>query len=219
MLSNLHIAAVISCAVLLSSCRKEEAPVTTHPPESGIAITEGPTQIPDEKDASPEAQVRSVGSNPVHALPSREPDQPLAGRGWHTPTEAQFISGDALDVALIGRALQGKWSETVQQMKGDAVADQDAIELTRTYESYIKATLGQFDGLKLKEFACGITLCAGTIISSDKSAYTQWQKNMLSIRQPPVFSFVDMEIRAQSSIEQRFAFSSDATAPGLSGRR
>lgn len=206
--------AAVVCVFVLSSCNKEHPADSAHSPELEAADIGDPAR----------GAVQDHAVAALHVAPStslrapQAPATPLAGMGRHTPTEARFVTGDALDVPLVGRAFHGDWSETIRQLKGDSVADQDAIELGRVYEKEIEAALARFNSLELKEFACGVTLCAGTITSREKGAYAQWRKSTMSVNQPPVFSFIDMEVQLPSSTDYRFAFSTDRTAPGLRGQ-
>lgn len=210
-------------ALLTSGCGNDSSSALGDAPSRAAAAPEtaAPSSEGGESPAGAQSsQTAAIG--PEAARPSASSSgpsvQPLPGVGRHTPSEARFVTNDALDVSLLGRALQGPWRDVVQQLRADALADQDATELTRLYEPYISNSLGSDRGMQLKDFACGVTLCAGTITSRDQPAYASWREMLINSDSSPLYSFIDSEVEGNLNYEYRLAFSADETAPALLGQ-
>ncbi|MBS0211680.1 MAG: hypothetical protein JSR26_00685 [Proteobacteria bacterium] len=130
----------------------------------------------------------------------------------YLPIERGLMHGQSMDAASARNYLQSKRFDSFmrafqKEMSGDPLAS----DLANTYSTAMK---GQFNAsenqLKLQDFACGLTLCMGNVISSDQAAYDKWVNAFGSNKSTPNFSYSDYEVDdGDGVIEHRFIFSTD----------
>jgi hypothetical protein len=173
---------------------------------------------------------------------STRPTSPLNGRDAGMP-DAKRVSpstppaaNPAPYLAFESAMLQGSELSLDQAMlalKGDAfdhylalIAQQsmrvpEAAELTDAYSRTLQAALKENPALSMQNFACGLSLCAGTISTggrADAAQVEQWRQSLSLAGNTPAYSMIDVTVPGKDGrVEHRFIFSSDARINGIHG--
>jgi hypothetical protein len=110
-----------------------------------------------------------------------------------------------------------QFNDFVRKMRDEMAADAAARDVGELYIGALRNNLLQTPDLRISEFACGITVCAGTIESSGESpSWSQWTKNFDDDTSAPTYVFAELPVdRDDGVIEHRFVFSTDPDSNAL----
>lgn len=164
------------------------------------------------------AQVQATNSAVVTV-----PDQAPAAGGTAAPprfpallnSERTLMESDSLSAAKVTQIIKtDRFEEFVEQLGSDAAVDPLAQDLTLAERKRWEAKLG--DKAALREFACGLSVCAGTIgLGGNTAVYDGIADDFLQ-NGPQGGSLLDYRVDlGNGSYQQRFVMSLDPAVHGV----
>ena len=136
------------------------------------------------------------------------------------PEESQLVANGQLNQTAVQSAMRSpQFDDFVRKMRDEMAADAAARDVGELYIGAIRNNLLQNPELRMNEFACGTTICAGSIeASSDSPSWSQWTKNFDDDASAPTYVFAELPFdRGSGVIEHRFVFSTDPDSNALTG--
>ena len=136
--------------------------------------------------------------------------------------ESAMLQGSALSFDQAMLALQGDaFDHYLSLIAQQSMRVPEAAELTDAYSRTLQAALKDTPGLSMQNFACGLSLCAGTISTAsgtDAAQVEQWRQSLSLAGNTPAYSMIDVTVDGKDGrVEHRFIFSSDASINGIHG--
>lgn len=137
-----------------------------------------------------------------------------AGDATYLPAERRLLQGDHLSAAAAEAMLKSdRFIDRVREFEAEAARDRDAQDLTNAYRKQVEQALAEG---RLMAFACGLSVCAGSIRTPSAQAYADWSEAFASNPGAPIYSQVDYPVeRAEGDYENRFVISIDPAANGV----
>lgn len=106
------------------------------------------------------------------------------------------------------------FGKTVREFEKDAGSRPEAQDLTAHYKQAITRSLDK--DKSLGEFACGYSLCIGSVRTASAEAYEAWSEQFGMDAAAPTYSFSGLSKKlGEHSYEGRFVFSTDPTARSM----
>lgn len=106
------------------------------------------------------------------------------------------------------------FEKTVQAFAHDAGKRSEAQDLTAHYKQAIARSLGKNESLG--EFACGYSLCIGSVRTRSAEEYEAWTEKFGLDAAAPTYSFSGLSKKlGQQNYEGRFVFSTDPAARSM----
>lgn len=204
----------LAICLLSSGCNeaKEQEAITQMAPDPEIS---GATRSALSSDAHNE-EILAADDSPYPPQPhiagtSAMQERPPA----YLPTESAFLAhqGTSVSQEAVASALKSKdFDDLMLAMSSDMGGDSAAQDLTRIYRTAIERELGP--GARLTSFACGTTLCAGSIHArGTNDAFSEWERNFGTTNGVPAYVLMTMVFdRGENYFENRFFFSTDPAA-------
>lgn len=158
---------------------------------------------PDMLQTRPPAALRDTTRRPMATLPA----------------EQSLLRNGAISVEQVGAVIQTRdFAKLIEQFALESATDPLAQDMTSLQSRDMERRL---DGVgRLNGFACGLSLCAGSInIGRNNDAYQRFVD--ASNQQPSnAYSYMDyLADNGDGTFEARFIMSVDPEANGISGRR
>lgn len=175
---------------------------------------------------SSSAAVRNAGSGqevaPATATSARGTIPSSAGGGMsagdspYLAAESAMLQDGALSVEQSDAILASDkvFEKTVRAFADDAGKRPEAQDLTAHYRQAIARSLGKDESLG--EFACGYSLCIGSVRTRSAEAYEAWTEKFGLDAAAPTYSFSGLSKKLdQRNHEGRFVFSTDPAARSM----
>lgn len=178
----------------------------------------------------------SITSGPTRPTPPPNGPDARTPAAQGLPPSLPHASSTAAYLTFESAMLQGSelsFDQAMLALKGDAfdhylslIAQQsmrvpEAAELTDAYSRTLQAALKENPALSMQNFACGLSLCAGTISTgsgADAAQVEQWRQSLSLAGNTPAYSMIDVTVAGKDGrVEHRFIFSSDASINGIHG--
>lgn len=203
----------LSACLIVTGCnltpageaREDSNPAATNDEQRGVDRNSGvgEANTPEVKNSGPLAVSNGTNSRPMAAL----------------PIERSLLRNGALSVEQVGRVIQTRdFAKLVERFALESATDPLAQDMTSLQSSTLER---QLDGVgHLNGFACGLSLCAGSInIGRNIDGYQQFVDG--SNKQPSnTYSYMDyLAETGDGMFEVRFIMSVDPAANGIGGRR
>ncbi|GAB3368936.1 hypothetical protein GCM10027431_15230 [Lysobacter rhizosphaerae] len=178
------------------------------------AATEAPAEM---KDVLAEVQATNsvVVTVPAQAPAAGNTAAPQPRFPALLSSERTLMESDSLSAAKVTQIIKtDKFDKFVDRLKSDAAADPLAQDLTLAERKRWEGKLG--DKASLGEFACGLSVCAGTIGLGGNTAFYDGIVDDFLQNGPQGGSLLDYRVDlGNGSYEQRFVMSLDPTVRGV----
>lgn len=232
---------VVLAAVAAFGWRIYTEPRTQDRGGAGLVITQksGQPEAPSEsaKAAAEEKRIREaesgaatqVDSNRSISLDSDVPKTMVpasiarvpSGRKTGTVMAEQRIlkPGGVFDGAALSSTMNsGQFPKFVDALKSQSGSSPLASDINQMYGDAISEQVGKLGNeLQLRDFACGETVCAGTIDSMSREAWDAWIRDNASDPRTKAYVFTEHQIdNGNGSTEHRFIFSTDPDSRTIS---
>jgi hypothetical protein len=201
-----------ACISILCSCAKPQDPTTAATTSGaerakiGLAVGLNDAHIKVEATNGPVAR----------AARQYSARQPSAGRARpRMPSEELVIQSEEVSAGKVGRLIRSeKFDAFVDRLSSESNRSPLAQDATEMERKSIEEFFG--DKGRLRNFACGTSVCAGTIaMGKDASAYRKFSDHFLE-NGPANASLLDYPITLDNGeFEQRFVMSVDPDLEGI----
>ncbi|MCE3003161.1 MAG: hypothetical protein LW860_10765 [Xanthomonadaceae bacterium] len=231
--------ALVAIAVLATIARNDtssmplpESPQRYRADQQSLAAKAAETQSTEDVDSAENAAVTKHSASPGDTneysrdrLTDRRKLQrtlSLAASADSLPSERALVVGNALDVAVVGRALLGTdFRALVSNLYSESSRDVLASDLTQAYADAVRLQLRETGGkLDLSSLVCGLKVCVGEFAPGATDAdIDSWQAAFARDQRTPHGVFASASTSAmEGQGAYRFVFSTDpatrsATAP------
>lgn len=149
-------------------------------------------------------------------IPSSPGGGMSAGDSPYLAAESAMMQDGALSVEQSDAILVSDkvFEKTVQAFADDAGKRPEAQDLTAHYKQAIARSLGKNESLG--EFACGYSLCIGSVRTGSAEEYEAWTEKFGLDAAAPTYSFSGLSKKLdQRNYEGRFVFSTDPAARSM----
>ena len=136
------------------------------------------------------------------------------------PAESQLIAKDQLNQDAAQRILRSpRFDDFVRKMRDEMMANTAARDVGDLYIGAIRNNLNEMPGLTLEDFACGATICVGSIESAaENPVWDQWMKKFDDDSSVPTYVFVEAPVDLSGGVTQhRIVFSTDPDSNAVTG--
>jgi hypothetical protein len=180
--------------------------------------------MPQQLETRTESRAENLSSQAgaSHAIRNhsaeKQPDQRPPKR--FLAEESRLIANSQLNQDAVKAALNSpQFNDFVRKMRDEMSANAAARDVGELYIGAIKDSLLQTPGFRINEFACGITVCAGSIEApSDDTSWNTWTKKFDDNANAPTYVFAELPIdRGDGVIEHRIVFSTDPYSNAITG--
>lgn len=201
---------LVSSAISMGACGREESQPFNDERDAFAASPEATTASPEEARAN----AGEVGDSESNRVASGS--QGRRGPEAYLPSERMLLTDDSQSVAAqkVELTLRSEdFAEYVRRLGEEMARDREAQDLAKFYKDTIEQ---QLDELQIDQFACGVSVCVGSVLDSAGNAkFDAWVKEFFNSPSTPHSSFIYLPLdRGDGVIENRFFFSSD---PGVEG--
>lgn len=213
-MNKLILALAIGCSLIGSGCKKEQA-------ERATALSMAHAVTPSEaSEASPASQ--APGSSVVTQSRSNASGAGMGNQKQRFPSflsaEMAVIESGGLSVDKVAPIIQTEmFSKFIDRLAAEAATDPLAQEVAVAERARLDRQLkGQ---AHLREFACGLSVCAGSIyLGSNTAVYDSMVDNFITDG-TQAGTFLDHRFDLGSGkFEHRFVMSLDPEISGITGR-
>jgi hypothetical protein len=208
-MNKLILAFAVGCAVASASCNRHEGDRRSGATDaSGLADAQLPVNGVQATNSAVVGKVESSGSAgaPARARPRF---------GTLLASEATVIEGEGLSVARVTQVITGReFPRFVEKLAAEAATDPLAQDLVAAER---KRWEGKLAGRgSLGSFACGLSVCAGSIdLGANTAAYDEIANDYLA-HGSQGGSLLDYRVdRGDGTFEQRFVMSVDPAVSGV----
>lgn len=204
--------------------QRESMALTPSLPAKTTSDTVSATELSrvSEKDSESRGEVALSQGVDGHLtqkhVPQKQIDRAPAKR--FLPAESQLVANGQLNQNAVQVAMRSpQFDDFVRKMRDEMASDARSRDVGELYIDAIRNNLLQTPELRMNEFACGITICAGSIeASSESPSWSQWTKNFDDDASAPTYVFAELPFdRGDGIIEHRFVFSTDPESNALTG--
>lgn len=139
--------------------------------------------------------------------------------GTVTAEQSLLRPGGVFDGGSLSSTIRsGQFSKFVDALRSQSGSSPLATDINQMYGDAISEQVGKLGNeIQLRDFACGETICAGTIDSSSQNAWGAWLKDNASDPRTKAYVFTEHQIdNGNGSVEHRFIFSTDPGSKKIS---
>ena len=137
------------------------------------------------------------------------------------PVEEQFLWHGQLDQkAVLSIMASDRFDRLSDALDAQARSSSLASDLTRLYADALNEQWQAADpNVHLGRIACGTTLCIGSAVTANASAWDNWLKRFDADPHTPSYTLIEQPIdRDGGAVEHRFIFSTDPDTNGIVAR-
>lgn len=205
---------VVAIALGTAACQREDFKGVVEQPQRPSAPA---------SDAAPAAESPATDEGGVNIQITARNVNPQDREVSSLPSEHAYLQGDALSGTVAAQSFRAPpevFDKAIEALRNEAARDNEATQQTRAYRDAIEAQFANSGGrLRLQNFVCGLSVCLGSLRTSDSEGYNAWAKQMFDSGQPPHYSFTDGRFPLGGDVyEYRFLFSTDPAVNRISGR-
>ncbi|HEX6834734.1 MAG TPA: hypothetical protein VF132_14440 [Rudaea sp.] len=165
----------------------------------------------------------SAQNHRVRSGQSAAAARPIAAQTRFLPAENQLVVDGQLSQDSAQSLLRStRFDDFVRSMRDQMIANAAAMDVGNLYISAVRDHLRDISGVTMGEFACGVTLCVGSIETSDAGnaddAWSAWSNKFASDPNAPTYTFLDAPVVHQNGLTQhRIVFSTDPESNAITG--
>lgn len=187
--------------------------------ESTSASTEARGGLAPQTGSSArhETSPHDSGSTTAHVRQTTHtaPVVPLQSVMGLLSTEESFVDQDGISTSMAFQMLSSSenLAKAIERMTADASGSMEAQDLSRHYRSAIARAVG--DNGDIESFACGLSLCAGSVRTRTSDEGDAWRYRFLDDSSARTYGNVSDVEDLGGVYETRFMFSTDPAVPAL----